>query len=1567
MDILATSVGAEETTCYQCKKVAEFGASEIRKSVTAFLQGKWADKTSHFVLCVASPLNRTQQQEEIYRQSNKLNEHNIEFTVWDGSPGGRLSVLLKSAPEIVDDFFGRPWVKHFNGDEAADSFGERLDGNELRSLRQRLHGLYATIFNQHDPGLRFSGLDTLSYVDRYVPIDITESTLLRDVQPTTISPNDMASQEMPESTSAPLMPEKHRLRTALKPHESRRAAFEWLSGRQHSIVLGDPGSGKSALLRYLALSLLNLQSTGTPILDSRHLRYLPVWISFARFAAMIKENPNTSVNDYFRDWLHQNSFDDIIPIFSRALRHSEVMLLVDGLDEGGSRLDRQEALDRIIAFAKSTDAAVICTSRPRGFSHTEAPGGWDTGVIAPMSDAQVQELARRWFSVREVSGAARSASDALLEQAQQRAGLFLHAVKENRRTNDLARNPLLCHAMIELYRFSHRLPEQRVGVYDKIIDLLLSQHPAARAHAAHSETPAIFLGIPETDLKEILIRIADDLQNKDTVDLRNAEHCRDICATFLEDDTHGLGLDRSKARMLARDTIEQLVAQYGLLVERSPGDIGFIHLSVQEYLAAEYVSRRSDESQLDWIESVWLRPRWRECVTNWFGIHGTRGNKGLTGLAVQRLRRLGEGGEWQRLQSLELLTELACTDLGLPINESRKTVEHATRSVDTSPFPTHRVSLARNLTLGAVGSGVRQECIASLRRWVHCRPSRANLIRSFKSWQAEDDLRETLLRSLHDEDFQCRLEAMHCLLTVFASWPQLENVLYQLSINHPRPEVRSIALRGMLKRSEWAERAAIAAEANLQSSSAELLLVACTARVQLGCHDEDDLKRLSRILSARAVDYLHIQEFTETLCAGWPADEGIRKAFTSELERDDSPMEFQIPLQYLLRCYPNDDEIALLVAGLFDRREGHLALDMAQIWKDLIDNFRGHLTIAKAVRRFLNDYKEKYEAIFWHPRTTPGFIVIGDDAARDELLHAYPSEERGRGRYWIAKTLIEGWPEDESVLSSLRHWATRDTDTAAPLAKWAVILYPKSSDRRQWLEQLVKNTSREFVSDAIYSLLSEFPDENTRKLVEPRAHDTKIWYYNRIGIQGWMARAFPSCPSSLETVKLALENIDGPQLSDFSASYENHPTLRSEMLDAAVAAPEDVRLTIATTFRDRAIDAATFQAIMPKILAEESAPVRSTAMIARARASKGNAAAENLFSGELINELSSRGMFLRLRRLSALGALIELGHSKQAVSVLAKEKGVNWDLMLDSLNKDTASLGIIVDNWHAFKQLLDEAEIESTLPIRSMVEYGYGPIFDQAKQPRDALDDYLRTCPPDQSSAHYLDEVARRFPRSAFLRDRLLTTFDNRIQDYGSLYHAARLLLEHFQSDTEMLAKVTEKLMPSRSMYRVAPSVFAILNLSWPGSKFGEILSSTPKEQQESWSDRDRLLVAVSLGRPDEAESAAVAMLGEPLFDWKYRREDIDALRIWSQDAMALPVLHKWLESEDDTLSMTAQSLVGGNLLNRLSFVDRAIERFNKEMTTGATVPTDGLDAISGTVTSWVIHATAMIQNSTRG
>ena len=1583
IDILAVHRDQpSQRVCYQCKNVVAFSPSDIVAAIDKFLSGKWADRTNRFVICATVSLESTQQQDELDRQRQRLAERAIALSVWDGAQAGALSERLKNSPDLVDDFFGRPWVERFNGKEAAASLGDRLNGYELQNLQARLLQLYSTIFAQHDPGLRIDGERSVDYRARYVHADVTERAEVA------VAPPDPDRQQSrgDDEAAVPPDPDRQQSRGAyeadvaqgqrqiremdgrpsadrLPPHESRRPALQWLQDHRDCVVLGEPGYGKSALLRYLTLSILQPDTTAPDLLSPQYFNHLPVWISFARLTDAVVKKTALSVDDFFRDWLHQHSFDDVQPLFARAVRGRQVLLLLDGLDEATSDSSGREALDRVVTFLNACDARIICTSRPRGFTALSLPSSWKPATLTPLSDEKIEQLATQWFAIVESdAGRDGQATLPISVQTRARAQAYLRAVQDNPKTLELARSPLLCQALIELFRYSHRLPEARVAAYEQIVDLFLSRHPAARAQAGGVAQPVerLGLGLRSNDLKDILIRLAWKLRPHDRAQHLSRVECEDSCAAYLEDEMHGLGLQPAQARRQAKAVIDQLLEQYGMLVERAPDEFNFIHLSIQEYLMAEWVAHEPSDKQLRWLSKIWSNPAWRESLICWFGILGGRSDKVLSGKASQRLDELGEAGAWQRMLSLELRTEIATADLRLPVGEARRVVEQAAREVETSAFPEFRTSLARSLTLGALGSSVQEECKTALQRWMPGRPAytRAVLLRSFKAWEPSDELRSTLLRAHHDENARCRRAASETFATLFSASKDTLAKLKQLAVCHELPEVRAAALHGLASRPEWSGCAVEAAEANLVSCNSELLLVASRILIREGLHDGTDPDRLWRLWKAEAVDFEFRDELVDLMCAGWPQHSGLRNAFVRYLQNRQSMWDTELPLEYLMRCYPNDNEVADILVQFLERVGMHFAPGGDRLWRAMISGYKGHPLVSDALRAALKEYRSKYGRIFWSPRTVPAFRMLGDDETRDDLLSSYETTDF-RGRYWIATALFADWTHDKIAQEHIQNWRKGSFATAAPLVKWASALLPDAKQREGWLRRLAGESGPTKERDVMEALLSEFPDSQTKQLAEEALDHAPLWYYDKVRLEGLFANKFPDDPRSLEIVERSLREIDGPSPGYFAASFQGNAEISERLLAAAVTAPMDVRMAVASVLRSRAADYETVVAATPDPFAEGVSAVRTSCLMARARAAGGSQRDAEELADALAAELAATGAVMDLRRRSALSGLLELGLTGKAVEILAKQgQGKEWTHgLVDSLDQDPVSLSAIINHWHELRPLLLQREIESELPVDTIIYAGYDALLEQTSQGRAALDKYLdKTQSRNWITPENLEALARRQSGSEFLRGHLLALIGSLPPQGIVPCTAARLMAKIFPKSPDIWIDLSKILESPEHTLRLVPGVLGYLVLGWPDGVVASWVRSVSDEQRALWSPRDRLLIAVASQDAAAAEAAASDMLAEPLKPWRYNMEDTHALRIWAQSKESSAVLTSWVESENPSLSLTALSLAVNGYADVLVQADTLLERFNAQMNATKIAPPDGLDAAAGRHASWPVR-----------
>lgn len=1538
--------------CYQCKKIEEFDPSDIRKAVDAFLNGRWAEQAKEFALCVARPLESTTQVAEISAQRERLQRSGISFVIWDGSEGGRLCEKLKLQPFLVDDFFGRSWVNAFNGADAAASLGQRLDAVDLGQLRIRLKALYTVLFNQHDPGLRTTSGHVADYLHRYVLADVVE------VSKMTPSRVEQAPSSTPAlSNGEPVSSQSVATATA-SIYESRRGVMGWIKDQQNCVVLGEAGYGKSAMLRHLVLALLRQDDALAGQLEPTQLRRLPVWMSFAAFAAAIERKPDTSVEDHFREWLHQHSFDDVQALFERSLRSSEVLLLVDGLDEATTQVQAHHALDRIVSFAQATGAVVICTSRPRGFNTLGVPATWANANLAALSDEQICELSARWFALTEDDVSTDGHFDDARRRAQGRAEAFLAAVRANARTHQLARIPLLCQTLIELFRASHRLPEERETIYAEIIALLLSRHPDARSRAAGAPIFLDSLGVGLRDIREILIRLAWAMQSNGRVVVASADQLEAVCAAYLEDGVDGLGLAKPEARRRAQAIIAALVSRFGLLVEKAPQELGFVHLSIQEFLAAEAVCRKTDNEQLEWVADTWMQPVWRECVVNWFGIQGARGKKVFAGQAANRIAELGRVGEFERMQALELRAELACADIGLPINDARRVIHEAAEDVENSPFKQHRVALATSLTIGALGSGVRDECSALIRTWTPGRPSysRAAVLTALEGWEPADDLQSTLLQAMSDEEFVCRRAAAQTIARVFAQSTDLPSTLAGMALHEIRPEVRASALRALGLQAAWSEHAAACANANLTTTCAELLLESVKVRVKQRQHEAEDLQRMNRLWSTEAIDYWQRAEFYDVLFEGWPDAPTVREAFVTLMREGNRSGGDEEQLIYLMRAYPGDNEIAELISRRLRNLGMHFASDKSTLWPIMRDSFRGHALLVPALREALTEYRKQFEAIFWHPDTVGAYWVIGGDAARDELLAAYVSSKDANGRYWIARTLFDGWPNDERVRQALQTWAQGAIEFAAPLAGLSRSLFGNDIERRAWLEKLATEGDARSLPRALFEILDQFSDEQGWKLVRNRLKDVKMWYYHTIQLESQVAACVPTDSSSQAIFERSLGELDGPRIGLWAASVENIPAFRLRVLAAAVPAPVEIRMAIATTLRERMAEYGNLMRLVPEYIAEENGAVRATTLLALAQTARGHESNRAALCEILTSELMSSGSYCQSRRRAALAGLLELGAGALATELLEKSKLTHWaGVLVDSLHPDPISLNTIIHHWNILRPLLEARGLPTDLPINEIVSAGYGTVLEQSPELKMDLDKYLRGSLPGWAVASFFELLARRYPRSDLLRSTQIQALERGHKNNQTGRTIMRLLTHHFRADQPTLEQISNALAsPNRHSAAPSDGILGYLASGWRNEMSEELIYALLPSDRAEWGFRDRLLIFTAWGDKESAELSAREILAEPLRDWRYREEDTHILQEWAEDAISTDVLQQWSLSGNATLSMTAISLM--NDQNKISSLDLVAlrARFNQQCQ-DADAPQDGLDAVVRRNEAWCI------------
>ena len=358
-----------------------------------------------------------------------------------------------------------------------------------------------------------------------------------------------------------------------------------MASGERFVVMGGPGSGKSALLRYLVMDLL----TSRPHLHRWAERFgdrLPVWLPFQYFAhrrASMSGAP-ASVEAALEAWLGEHDAAALWPLVAAALRDERLLLVVDGLDDAGDPDEGRSAAAALEVFLTQRNLPALVSTRPYGVGQLSLANRWSYASIAPLSTSRQIELARLWldsqpswrFAPQE--GQPRSATSAAPGAADSQVDEFMREVDGNSELRDLAQVPLFLMLLISLRLRGHPLPARRFDVYEQVIEQLLEKHPARRAVAASHRAQA---RLRPRDIRQTLARLAFDYQHQGVFGPVREQLVEAKIRTALQDPDY-LALPPAQAAELARTFVEIAEGQIGVLVRQGPRHLGFLHRVLQE-------------------------------------------------------------------------------------------------------------------------------------------------------------------------------------------------------------------------------------------------------------------------------------------------------------------------------------------------------------------------------------------------------------------------------------------------------------------------------------------------------------------------------------------------------------------------------------------------------------------------------------------------------------------------------------------------------------------------------------------------------------------------------------------------------------------------------------------------------------------------------------------------------------------------------------------------------------------------------------------------------------------------
>lgn len=336
-----------------------------------------------------------------------------------------------------------------------------------------------------------------------------------------------------------------------------------LKDLRHHFLLGDPGAGKTTTLKRLARKIL----FESPYSDDDILQYpivirlreidknISLYNVIAKILGLsveIRETERTFGQKIIEYYISDKPIESVI---IEILNTSSPLLLLDGFDEIKS--------ENIELFSKEikklsyqlNNCKMIVSCRSGGYYRQF--GAFNVIEICPLDNHQIEEVANKWADEPE------------------RFLTYLNATPYY----DLANRPLFLINLIVLFNRYNYLPEQPSQVYKKIVNILLEKWDEDKGVKRRSRYSNFDVDRKREFLSSLSYYLTFVIRTNIFSTELLIQAYKEICQSF--------NLPEKEATKVA----QEIETHTGIIIESFSDQFEFSHLSIQEYLCADYILR----------------------------------------------------------------------------------------------------------------------------------------------------------------------------------------------------------------------------------------------------------------------------------------------------------------------------------------------------------------------------------------------------------------------------------------------------------------------------------------------------------------------------------------------------------------------------------------------------------------------------------------------------------------------------------------------------------------------------------------------------------------------------------------------------------------------------------------------------------------------------------------------------------------------------------------------------------------------------------------------------------------